>query len=65
MVRFLLIPSGMDWHFPAAPSLPTPGAQPSHRRFNEGRAERPDPPSGRARSEPPQLLPAPGPSLTT
>ena len=59
MVRLLLIPSGMDWHFPAAPSLPTPGAQPGHRRFNEGRAERPDPPSSRARSEPPQLLPAP------
>lgn len=59
MVRLLLIPSGMDWHFPAAPSLPTPGAQPGHRRFREGRAERPDPPSGRAFSEPPRLLPAP------
>lgn len=61
MVRLLLIPSRMDWHFPAAPSFPTPGAQPSHCRFNEGRAERPDPPSGRARSEPPSAPPRPRP----
>lgn len=52
MVGLFLIPTGMDWHFPAAPSLPTPGAQPGHCFFNVGRAERPDPPSGRASSEP-------------
>lgn len=59
MVGLLLIPAGMDWHFPAAPSLSTPGAQPGHCFFNVGRAERPDPPSGRASSEPLGSAPPP------